>query len=185
MNYRDYIGSRDLSWKILSEQQICALPVSVSAVCRNLGIMIKYYEPTDENSGYCTIICRQPVIFVSSLETPERQRFTAAHELGHILLGHVGKYRLVNRAPSTSDNAIEQAANMFAARLLAPACVLWGCGVTNAQQISKLCKISVQAAEFRMQRMQVLYKRQAFFSSSLERSVYANFTDFIGKNRFD
>ena len=181
--YENYKNSRDLAWQILIDLHITELPISVTGICRRLGITIKLYEPVDDNSGYSTVIDGKAIIFVSAKDLPERQRFTAAHELGHILLGHVGKYKLVNREPSANDNPIEKAANIFASRLLAPACVLWGCGVKDAEQISKLCNISKQSANYRMERMNILYKRNAFFKSPLERAVYNNFKHYISKNK--
>ncbi len=183
MRYDEYKISRNLAWEILIHEQISALPFSVSAICKHMGIRVMYYVPEDDNSGFSTIVDGKPVIFVSQTEGVERQRFTAAHELGHILLGHVGKYQLVNREPSSSDNPIEQAANVFASRLLAPACVLWGCGVTAAEEIAALCHISKQAAEYRMQRMKILYERGMFLTSELERLVYQNFQGYIETNR--
>lgn len=38
----------------------------------------------------------------------QRKRFTVAHELGHIMLGHVGHYELINREILPNDNPIEQ-----------------------------------------------------------------------------
>ena len=122
-------------------------------------------------------------MFVRAGCYPPRQRFTAAHELGHILAGHVGKYTLVNREPSPQDNPIEQAANVFASRLLAPACVLWGCGVQTAEEIQQLCQISRQAAAYRMERLRVLYARQRFLTSPLERAVYEQFREYIKTHR--
>lgn len=112
-----------------------------------------------------------------------RSRFTIAHELGHILLGHVGKYELVKREPAPSDNPMEQEANVFASRLLAPACVLWGCKVQSAEDIARLCDISLTAAEYRWTRMQQLYRRDKFWISPLEREVYAGFKKFIDRQR--
>lgn len=183
MNYKDYQNSRDLAWGILLRERICELPVSVSGICRNMGIPIKLYNADDDNSGYSTIIDGKPIIFVKSTELAERQRFTAAHELGHILLGHVGKYKLTNREPSDNDNPIEQAANVFASRLLAPACVLWGCNIHTAEQIAVNCKISMQSAEYRQKRMEILYRRNAFLTSPLERKVYKNFREYIETHR--
>jgi Zn-dependent peptidase ImmA (M78 family) len=90
---------------------------------------------------------------------------------------------LYNREPSPSDNPIEHEANVFASRLLAPACVLWGLGVTTPEQISEICGISLTAAEFRMERMDVLYKRNKFLISLLERRVYERFLPYISKNK--
>ncbi len=179
MNYKDYKNTRDLVWEILIRERVDKLPVSVSELCCNMGIPIRLYESTDGNSGKSLILNGQPVIFVNSTDTPERQRFTAAHELGHILLGHVGKYKLVNREPTAGDNPIEQAANVFASRLLAPACVLWGCNMRTADEIAVNCKISRQAAEYRAERMDILYKRNAFLTSPLECKVYNNFNQYI------
>lgn len=179
MNYKDYKNTRDLVWEILIRERVSALPVSVSGLCQNMGIPIYLDELNDGNSGKSLIVSGQPVIIVNKTDSPERQRFTAAHELGHIMLGHVGKYKLVNREPSPNDNPIEQAANVFASRLLAPACVLWGCNIHTADEIAVNCKISSQAAEYRAARMEILYKRNAFLTSSLEREVYENFRRYI------
>ncbi len=134
--------------------------------------------------GFSTIQ-KEPIIFINSEKTTntQRMRFTVAHELGHIMLGHVGVYELVNREPSLSDSQIEREANIFASRLLAPACVLWGCGVKSAEDIVKLCDISYQAALFRMERMNILYERNKFLLSPLERKVFENFKPFIQIHR--
>ena len=181
MNYKDYQHSRDMAWRILLDLNIRELPISVSAVCRSLGIPIKLYEGEEGEDGYSTVVNGAPVIFVRADCHRPRQRFTAAHELGHILTGHTGQYELVNREPSSKDNPIEQEANVFASRLLAPACVLWGCGVQSAKEIQQLCDISRQAAEYRMQRMRVLYDRGRFLTSPLERAVYEKFEEYIRK----
>ena len=183
MNYKDYQNSRDMAWRILRDLHIRELPVSTTEVCRRLGVVVKVYDPTDDNDGCSLIIDGQPIILVRREMLPTRQRFTTAHELGHILLGHVGQYPLVNREPQATDNPIEQAANVFAARLLAPACVLWGCGAQTAADIQRLCHISRQAAEYRMARLQTLYARRRFLTSPLERAVYRQFQEYIKENQ--
>ena len=166
MDYRKYQQSRDAAWQILIDLKISALPVSVTKICKELNIEVKLYEPKDENDGFSYIKNGKAYIFISKYSSVQRQRFTAAHELGHLILG--------------SD---EQEANVFASRLLAPACVLWGLGVTDAQQITELCDISLQAAEFRMKRMQELYARNKFLISPLEQAVYKQFDLFIKNNK--
>lgn len=107
MNYKLYQKSRDAAWQILLDCGVKELPLSVTKINRELNIITKLYYPTDDNDGYCYITDERAIIFVSANVPLSRQRFTAAHELGHIILGHVGKYELVNREPSNNDNPIE------------------------------------------------------------------------------
>ena len=183
MDYRKYQASRDLAWEVLLREGVCELPVSTSKLCRSMGIHLRYGETGEGNDGYSTILGDAMYIVIREGMNLGRTRFTVAHELGHILLGHVGTYSLVNREPSTSDNPFEREANVFASRLLAPSCVLWGCGATTADDIAKLCGISRQAAEIRAERMAELIKRNKFLSSPLEKRVYEQFLPFIHSHR--
>lgn len=180
--YQEYVKVRDLAWEILIKEGIQELPIKTVRLCRQMGITVKLSAELD-TGGKSTILENRAIILIKADDSPERQRFSTMHELGHILLGHVGKYRLVCREPSPTDNPIETAANRFAARILAPACVLWGCNVQSAEEIAKLCRISMPAARFRMERMRELYTRQKFLSSPLERQVYEQFKLYIDNNK--
>lgn len=166
-DYAKYKESRDLTWRILTEQKISSLPIKISKICINYGIRIRNYgenrnlineigeEDELSNDGFTTNIKGKPIIFYDETKSPGRIRFTIVHELGHILLNHIGKYKLINREPAPEDNPIEQAANVFASRLLAPACVLWGLGAHTAYEIMKYCDISYSAAELRAERIAI------------------------------
>lgn len=189
MNYLDYCYSRDAAWRMLIDCKIQKLPIKIVKLCKMLGIQVKSYESTDGNDGYCKMYPNEPFIFVNMLCSKNRQRFTVAHELGHIVLGHVGKYTLINREPSVNDNPIEAEANVFASRLLAPACVLHEIGVKSPQEISELCGISLQSAEIRFQRFLELEERNTkfiaekgvgcYYLSPLEKQVANQFESFI------
>lgn len=106
---------------------------------------------------------------------------------------HTDKYGVMYRDPSPNDDPKEQAVNVFAARLLAPAIVLRDIGVTNAAQIAEICQISETAAAYRMQRLQVLYNREKRFLSErgyscfglspLERDIEKQFKRYIKHNK--
>lgn len=195
MDYSNYRKTRDFSWRLLIDNNITELPVKVSGICKNLRIPVISYEKGYEiiKTAGLEKICSQNdgitfmgTIFYNNECSIGRQRFTIAHELGHILMHTKSEY---NREPSVNDPFIEQEANIFASRLLAPACVLWGIGVTTAEEISKICDISPVAAKFRMQRLSALYEREkkflkernksCFLMSDLEKKVYEQFSDYI------
>ena len=115
------------------------------------------------------------------------RRYTTAHELGHIYLEHPmqgGKYgRTFGIQKTATQDPIEYQAERFAINILAPACVLYGLGIHTAEDISKVCGISLSAAKIRAERLAVLYQRKSFFCSPLERKVFELFEDFIKANR--
>lgn len=194
MSYKDYQNARDASWKILLDCGINRLPVDLNTIRDQLGVRIASYEDaktlirkrnlsmlTAQTDGLTFYAGAKPVILYSEVCSPERIRFTIAHELGHIVLGHVvpGSITTKNREPSPRDSPQETAANQFAARLLAPACVLWGLDLHTADEIAVACRISKKAAQFRAERMKTLYDRNKFLSSPLERKLYQRFIPFM------
>lgn len=193
MNYKKYQESRNAVWQILIDEGVNELPIKISQICRSLGIIVKTYDSKEENDGYSLILEGRPFVFINRNRPRARQRFTCAHELGHIILGHVGKYNLVNREPSPFDSPIEQQANSFAARLLAPACVLHELGICDAKRIAETCGVSMKAAEYRAKRIKELEERDklfwrlydhgCFYLSPLEREVAKQFKDYIEKNK--
>ena len=79
-----------------------------------------------------------------------RRRWTTAHELAHVLLGHISEQIL------PLHKEAEQAADRFAAEMLAPMCVLHFCGVSSAEEIARLTGISKQASEIRLKELSAL-----------------------------
>ena len=196
--YKDYQQARDLSWEVLTQNNVCELPVKIAPICRNYGIRVRSYQDSadvlgklnlmdmiDRTDGFLAYISGEPVIFYDQSCVPGRQRFTIAHELGHYLLGHVqpGQVTTINREPTPGDSPQERQANQFAARVLAPACVLWGLDLHSADEIAAACGISRAAAAFRAERMRELYQRGKFLTAPQERQVYRQFETFISRGR--
>lgn len=137
-------------------------PVDVAKVAERLGLAI--YQG-DLAKGISGVLVRDPnyntpsgfVIFVDDSESFVRQRFTAAHEIGHFVLH---KERVGNRVEDNYllrsegfSNALEAQANRFAADLLMPFELinqLIAEGVTDVASLAKRLKVSEIAMGIRL-----------------------------------
>lgn len=188
MHYGIYKNARNASWQCLIDYNIKALPIKVIDIAKRSNITVLKYSDVNKNrlqyneSGATFFEKNRIYIVYRNSSTLEHCRFTVAHELGHIFLGHPltmngSFYRKFN----ITKPEIEQAADIFASRLLAPACVLWGLNLHTAEEIAEVCNISLPAAKIRAERMELLYKRNKFLISPLEKQVFDNFSDYITK----
>ncbi|MDR2902918.1 MAG: ImmA/IrrE family metallo-endopeptidase [Clostridiales bacterium] len=185
--YGVYKGVRNAAWQCLIDHKITALPVDLIRIAAESGVVIRknsdVHELYGRESGACILHNGQWYLIYDDACVVGRRRFTIAHELGHIFLGH----ELINGRHGRSFDArnpqSETDADVFASRLLAPACVLWALDIRTADEISKVCGISDAAAKIRANRMRVLYDRQKFLTSPLERRVLEQFKAFILKNK--
>lgn len=199
MNYKN---SRDAAWQILIHNKISSLPVSVSKICERENIRLLTYRegaPIIEQArlennviGNDAFSMRR-MVFYDDTKPPSRQRFSIAHEIGHIILHNPTSATVLNREMSPNDDPLESEANIFASRLLAPLCVLHLLNVRTPEEISELCNISLIAARIRYERLCVIRNRDrdmrdkngygCFLLSRLEREVCGNFSAYIEKNR--
>jgi Zn-dependent peptidase ImmA (M78 family) len=160
---------------ILTELGIKSPPTPLERIARAKGALIRYAPLDDELSGMVYIKNEVPIIGVNSLHHPNRQRFTIAHELGHLVLHraiisnevHVDKefsafegMRLNRDAKSAAGTEdIEIQANQFAAELLMPRAFIEQAltgkpfDIENEKPIEELAKklrVSKQALEYRI-----------------------------------
>jgi len=99
------------------------LPVDPTQIARAMGAEV--YQDHDMVfcgiSGSFEIEGSKPVIRYSSSDANVRQRFTVAHELGHMCLQHGNSFRDTAGNYSSNTNLYkERDANTFAAELLMP-----------------------------------------------------------------
>lgn len=185
--YGAYKKARNASWQALIDNKIDSLPVDVVKIVRDNGILLVKNSQANElrknEAGISIFDGKQWFIVYDDTLPLGRKRFTVAHELGHIFLGHPLVAGFHARTTGGKLPQTENEANVFASRFLAPACVLWGLNAHTAAEISRFCEISKEAAEIRAKRMAELYKRNMFLTSSLERRVYSQFEKFIEQNR--
>lgn len=162
---------------ILEEHELDELPVKVAEVAKRLGAEVRKKPSPDGISGMLWRQDGKPVIAVDSRDHRHRQRFTIAHEIGHLVLhadevhvdrgyrsealrqGPSGVYRRSPRSSEGSD-PMEIEANRFAASLLMPAhqldrsLELEGAidpiRSTTVRELAKAYQVSEQAMVFRL-----------------------------------
>lgn len=146
------------------------VPVPVEKIAKWYGAQVKFSPLDEELSGMVYIKSDTPIIGVNSLHHPNRQRFTIAHELGHLILHrrqlinqvHVDKKFPVlmrDASASTGVELMEIQANNFAASLLMPADLVARelCKQRfdidddkPIEQLAKKFRVSKQALEYRI-----------------------------------
>src|SRR3989339_522343 len=85
----NYSFARNMARKVLKDYKLSEAPTDLTAIFQ--GLNLKYIElnDADEIDGAILEIKGKPAIAVLNKARPlQRQRFTLAHELGHIFLKH-------------------------------------------------------------------------------------------------
>jgi len=156
--------------ELLLRLNIRTVPVPVDRIAKSLEAQLRYSPLDEEISGMVYVKDGIPIIGVNSLHHPNRQRFTIAHEIGHLELHrdvisahvHVDKQFPILMRDSTSalgTELIEIQANQFAAELLIPTAFLDQAlgnkrfdidDETPLDALAKRLRVSKQALEYRI-----------------------------------
>jgi len=149
--------AREERWKpsrILRELGITAPPIDAEEIATALGVRVGYrgWAPW---AGKLSVERDRPVILVTQLgQTEARQRFTIAHELGHLLRDEpLDEAFRGHDAQRNSDREVR--ANRFAAALLMPLWMLDYAVPAMKGDLGKLAAafgVSEQAMAFRLEK---------------------------------
>lgn len=122
-------------------------------------------KPLIEESGYAEFVEDMVIgdhfcCVYNSAEAHTRQRFTQAHELGHVLLGHVyegSSPRRDARFDGSTDYK-ERDANNFSAELLMPEKYVrhQASRITNIAELAEFFGVSPWAMKIRLERLGIL-----------------------------
>jgi Zn-dependent peptidase ImmA (M78 family) len=148
--------------RILAEHRIEKPPVPVKEIAEALGARVRYAPYEGELAGMLVRREGHILLGVNSLHHPNRQRFTLAHECGHLCLHrkdvHIDR-SFRNSLSSLAIDPDEIEANRFAAELLMPYEMIkkdllaYDIDVENEKDIQELAKryqVSVQAMTHRI-----------------------------------
>lgn len=125
-------SARQAARDVLKQYGIMTAPVPVDRIARELGVRVQFAPFDNDLSGMAHIRDDVVVVGVNSLHAPNRQRFTLAHEIGHVVLHrhilegavHVDRVLLRDRNSSAGTDLLEIQANAFASELLMPTDIL-------------------------------------------------------------
>jgi Zn-dependent peptidase ImmA (M78 family) len=161
---------RAIADRLLRDYGVQSAPVPVTEIANSLGAEVQLEPAADDLSGFLYRDRKRSraIIGVNADHHPNRQKFTAAHELGHFLLHdfsdvHVDrqfKVWLRSETSSQGTDEEEKEANLFAAELLMPARFLerdirqiGAFDLLDEEVIQKLAEeygVSAQAMTFRL-----------------------------------
>lgn len=159
--------------RLLEQHRIDSLPIPVERLARSLGATLRYEPFEGDISGVVFRDGTDIVVGVNSLHHPNRQRFTIAHEIGHILLHkgkevHIDRPIRVNLRDGVSSQAVDSEeieANRFASTLLLPRHLLvpdleqQALEVDDEEQLKRLAskyRVSLQALTIRLQNLGIV-----------------------------
>lgn len=166
----DKIRAREAAKEVLDEFNIKRIPVPIERIIKSKKIVLEYAPLDEELSGMAYTQDGISIIGINALHHPNRQRFSAAHELGHHVLHpveiqatvHVSKgLRALRRDPISSQGSdpLEIDANTFASELLMPEKFLLeeigpdGLDIdddTSVEKLAKKFRVSVSAMKYRL-----------------------------------
>lgn len=135
--------------RIIEELKIEKPPISIQAVIEHVGknekvsIRLEPQAFVDKVSGAHISKGDRHLIAYNRHHHPHRQRFTIAHELGHLLLGHADVRN--NDDDFNTKNPEETVANKFAAELLVPIVFLkkdFERGIRDVKSLAQRYKVS-------------------------------------------
>lgn len=142
------------------------LPIEPEAIAKKAGLRVKDMNPFREEEEQHAIGAYYPpegenpaIIEVDRCESPNRVRFTLAHELGHHFLGHNEKLHRDTKKQFNIYNfdPKESAANNFAAKLLMPAqyvkVLIENKKITNLKELANIFRVSEVAMKIRLEKL--------------------------------
>ena len=191
------------AYELLSELDICEFPVDPRKIIDyfpswHLKGWLELCVNTDEEDPLNiakeqaeakTVMLRGSdeylIVYDDRVDNIQRIRWTLAHEIGHIVMGHLVQFEAtaLNRRGLTREDygVLEVEAHCFASDLLAPKTIIRRFDFQNDPQgIALVCDISKDAAERRLKEL----KRMDFGYYSTENRILRNFYKHLSNGGF-
>lgn len=156
----DFGKAKEEAQKLIDDNYISEPPIDVIEIAQNLGVDIKYIdfgEKYNNVAGYIKIVEEKKTIYVNKNDALNRQIFTIAHELGHLILHKTqlenkSDIAILLRTPIGNNeiDPLEKEANCFAANLLVPTVMLNQHKDKSIDILVNIFKVSKDVIGFRL-----------------------------------
>lgn len=192
----DFVRAGQKAYEVLVKQGIHAFPIDPFAILQELEESCHIYSWTDLREATQvedpfslkkldiqakTHIIRGDqdyMIVYDEKALAQRVRWTVAHEIGHIVLGHLTDYENTGHTEKlTKDEyqTLEVEAHWFAGILLAPHAVLRNYEIYRPEDIAQICQISMEAAH----KCQTYIRKPCYQQSPKEWQTILNFHPYF------
>lgn len=128
--------------EVYKKCNVKSFPIDCIEIIKSLGIpLYKYSELSTPKISKCLLVSDDAftvhgiIFYNDNYPHKERQRFSLMHEVGHIVLGHIGECK-----------EFEEEADIFASHMLAPRIIIHKSKCQNADQIHDKFGLSFAAS---------------------------------------
>ena len=163
----DFFAVRQLAWKILKEYSL-KVPIDLNYLLKKLNIDFeRAHLPSRVDGMALPVKFARGLIIVNDGRLKTRERFTIAHEIGHILR-HYPRMKqrswmfFLDEKNPTSLPLYEREANIFATELLMPrqeVIQAFHNYTQNAEELANMFQVSKQAMKIRLEEIKLIEMR--------------------------
>jgi len=146
--------------RLLKLFEVLVPPVPVQDIARKMGVIVESCEIDSDGQLFMDINAGVAKILVNKRASHVRERFTIAHEIGHLMQHH---FTTVHRdASGQYEGRIEWEANNYAADLLMPYWMIKFVGPrykNDPRELAPIFDVSEQAMFYRLKNLGFVPKR--------------------------
>lgn len=131
-------------------------PVDINAIGSYLGVQEVVVRPLNIPGFLRVVGDGKSIVFLNEENPARRQRFTHAHEIGHLLLSGHGEGEIFCREATMNPKALERACDAVATEILMPRRVFgntanrFGWTLDSVRQLASYFEVSLTAAAIRL-----------------------------------
>ncbi len=160
----DFYVVRQLAWSIIKKYNL-EIPIDLDYLLKELNVDLeRTHLPARVDGASLPVKLARGLIVVNEGRSLVRERFTIAHELGHILrhfprMEQEGGLFFLEKKNSVSASLYEREADVFAAELLMPrqeAINAFHSYTKNIQELADMFLVSKQAMKIRLEELKLI-----------------------------